>query len=128
MGLKWTDLKKGIPEEGGTLIKLIIDVNSKKVYVVEFMKHHLDFAAKLLNIKKEDIYKNPGIAEMLVGAYILIKNKKINKIIVGNTTGLSLGAKVKYKYKTLNEAYKLIWEFVYKGEIPYERFKFKLVT
>jgi len=128
MGLKWKDLEYGSKDKNDSiLLKLIIDVNKKKVYVIPFSNEHITFVSRLLGVDREEIFKHPEIAKKFVGAYIRIdKNNEIEKVIVGSTTGLTLGAKVKYSPKDIDKAYKILWGFIYKGEIPYKKnFEFK---
>jgi len=103
------------------LMKFLVDVNNNKIYIVPATIGHLKIAASILRLKSEDeIYKNSQIAGHIVGCYILIRNNKVSEVLIGATSGLVLGAKVKYSTETINKAYNIMSNFVYSSPLPFE--------
>ncbi len=107
------------------LLKVIADVKQQRVYLVPPDAEHIAFAAKILDVTKADLWQHQEIAAHLVGAYIKLKDKKVESIAIGATTGLSLGLKVKYNAEDIDAAYSLVSDFVLKGKVPYEKIRFR---
>ena len=109
------------------MLRLVIDTSKNKVYLVSPKEEHLEVTARLLNKRKEDIYKDPSIARNFVGATITIKDDEIVSLVVGGT-GLKLGAKIKYDARTIDKAFSLAFEFITKGEIPVGKMEIRKVV
>ena len=95
-------------------LRLLVNTNSKELFIVEKDSTHLELAYELLEMTRHELKRHPYVASHLVSSCVEIIEKKVYGIVTG-MGGLETGLKVGHTKYQLNSAHKLVLGFVDNG-------------
>lgn len=97
-------------------IRLVADVETRKLYIVPSVSFHFNIVLELLGADEFYIKKNPLLASHLISVFINIEKNEIRGLIIG-IGSIELNLKIGHTKSQLDLAHAMVVNFIETGDL-----------